>query len=106
MTETNKGKIIDSKSFLFTLNSNGRIDGKKQYYSKYGEVVFTLCDEKDERLMAFGEGHDICIFKEEIKNKSYCKHKSFNYRYTESLINIDNSNTFIPKKFCVIQMLK
>ena len=102
-TMRNKGEIVDSKSFVFSLKENEM----KYHFSLYGRTAFILCDENDDRLFAFGEGHDICVYKEELKKNSYCKKKSFNYNSDDSLISNTSSDTvFIPKKFAVIQMKK
>ena len=77
------------------------------YFSDYGKTAFTLCGPNDEKLFAFGEGYDVCVYKEEMKKQSYCQKASFNYKYNESLIQNGKIKTsFIPKKFAVIQMNK
>ena len=101
--------IKDRKSFIFSLRNNGRskemikIDMNKESMN----IAFTLYKKEHRMLFAIGEGNDICIMKENNKNKCYCQPKSFNYsKGKENVLTgkIGMFNSFQVKRILVIQM--
>ena len=90
------GKLLgssntDRNSFIFTLHSNGRIQQPMKFpilqsNEKWG---IQLYDQNAEVLFSIGGG-DICIFKENLKDKCYCEQISFNYS--------GNKNTLIGRE--------
>jgi len=101
------GWIEDVHAFLFSLKSNGRLDGMSKFEIAHPQTAFKLFDKSNTFLCDFGDGSDIRIFKE--KNKSLCnqsKRQSYNYHGIESAL-LPNSNSvskFVPKRIVVIQM--
>ena len=97
----------DDKSFVFSLQSNNRIE-----YPIKCEILNTtngykLFDESDNRLIAFGS-NAILLRKYEMRKQSYCDQKNdlFNYHNISSvLIGKEYPNwLFKPKRILVIQM--
>ena len=100
----------DDKSFYFILNSKRKSSplkfNPKSYY-RYGIHLFSKHSDK---LIRLG---DISLFKQDFKEKSYCRGINGNcdgnyYGITNGLCGIDKRNNgllfFIPKRFLVIQM--
>ncbi|BFU22821.1 trichohyalin, putative [Entamoeba histolytica] len=79
--------INDSKSFVFSLESNGRIEGMKKFDIKKSTI-------------------DIAVFKENDKTKSYCCQYSFEYEGIKSALCGKEypNNYFTPKRIIVIEM--
>ncbi|BFU24019.1 trichohyalin, putative [Entamoeba histolytica] len=71
--------IYDSKSFLFSLESNGRMERMMKFDIKQSQYAFTLLNKSHVCLFAFGFGYDICVRKENYKTLSHCKQSSFEY---------------------------
>ncbi|BFU21880.1 trichohyalin, putative [Entamoeba histolytica] len=97
--------INDSKSFVFSLESNGRIEEMKKFDIKEPEYAFYLHNQSDDLLFAFGFGdgyEDIIVFKENDKTQSFCNQYSFEYNEIENAL-CGNEN-FTPKRFIVIEM--
>ncbi|BFU21936.1 trichohyalin, putative [Entamoeba histolytica] len=96
--------INDSKSFLFSLESNGRIKGMKKFDIKYPEYAFILHNQSDDCLFAFGFGYfcDIRVYKENNKTKSYCNQRSFEYKGVRNAL--CGKYNFTPKRIIVIEM--
>ncbi|BFU24067.1 trichohyalin, putative [Entamoeba histolytica] len=95
------GDINDSKSFVFSLESNGRIEGMKKFDIEQPEYAFILFNQSDNRLFEFGLG-DIVVFKENIKTYSYCCQRNFEY---EGISNaLCGKHSFTPKRIIVIEM--
>ena len=98
----------DDKSFLFNLQSNGRLTQPMKFEIKNTRLGFCLYKSKGEILSWLG---DICLNKEEKKKESYCKQikSNFNYQEIENAIcgkqpNQDGEMQFTPKRIIVIQM--
>ncbi|BFU20592.1 predicted protein [Entamoeba histolytica] len=96
--------INDSKSFLFSLESNGRIEGMKKFDIKKSGYAFWLWNQSDNCLFALGCGHDICVYKENYKTKSYCKQSSFEYGGISNAL--CGKGGFTPKRITIIEMKK
>ncbi|BFU19989.1 trichohyalin, putative [Entamoeba histolytica] len=97
--------INDSKSFLFSLESNGRIKGMKKFDIKHTQYAFILFNQSYDRLFAFGLLGDIEVYKENNKTKSYCKQSSFEYEgISNALCGKQNPEYFTPKRIIVIEM--
>ncbi|BFU23962.1 trichohyalin, putative [Entamoeba histolytica] len=100
------GWINDSKSFVFSLESNGRIEGMKKFDIKQPQYAFYLNNQTQDCLFAFGKYiHDIVIGKENNKTISYCDQSSFEYKGIENaLCGKQFPNRFTPKRIIVIEM--
>ncbi|BFU22404.1 TLD, putative [Entamoeba histolytica] len=96
-------KIYDSKSFLFSLESKGRMKGMKKFDIKQPEYAFKLYNQSDDRLFVFGYG-DIFVYKENYKTKSFCKQHSFSYEEISNALCGNYQYRFTPKRFIVIEM--
>ncbi|GAB1223493.1 hypothetical protein ENUP19_0149G0031 [Entamoeba nuttalli] len=97
------GYVNDSQSFLFSLESKGRIEGMKKFDIKYPEDAFWLHNKSDYSL--FGNGYDICVYKENNKIKSYCYQRSFEYKgISNALCGKSHPDHFTPKRIIVIEM--
>ncbi|BFU25565.1 predicted protein [Entamoeba histolytica] len=94
--------IYDSKSFVFSLESNGRIEGMKKFdIIKDQQHAFWLCSQSSDRLFKF-ESYDIYLYKENNKTYSYCKQSSFEY---EGISNaLCGKYHFTPKQIIAIEM--
>ncbi|BFU21668.1 trichohyalin, putative [Entamoeba histolytica] len=102
------GYINDSKSFLFSLVSNGRMEGMKKFDIK-PRHAFWLWNQSDDCLFIFGcDGkylNDICVYKENYKTESHCNQYSFEYEGIENaLYGKLYPNRFTPTRIIVIQM--
>ncbi|EMS14795.1 hypothetical protein KM1_334920 [Entamoeba histolytica HM-3:IMSS] len=95
------GYINDSKSFLFSLVSNGRMEGMKKFDIKEPEYAFYLYNQLCDWLFDFGYC-DITIGKENDKTRSCCRQLSFEYEGIESLL--CGKYNFTPKRIMVIEM--
>ncbi|BFU21714.1 trichohyalin, putative [Entamoeba histolytica] len=97
--------IKDSKSFVFSLKSNGRMKGMKKFDIKQPQCAFYLHSQSDDCLFKFGNGYDIFVGKENIKTKSYCQQQSFDYKgKRKALCGKKYPNSFTPKRIMVIEM--
>ncbi|BFU22041.1 trichohyalin, putative [Entamoeba histolytica] len=100
--------IYDSKSFVFSLESNGRIEGMKKFDIKQPERAFWLWNQSDDCLFEFGcglFGHDISVGKENYKTQSYCIQDSFDYNgISNALCGKQLPKCFTPKRIIVIEM--
>ncbi|BFU23740.1 trichohyalin, putative [Entamoeba histolytica] len=96
--------INDSKSFVFSLESNGRIEGMKKFDIKEPECAFKLYNQSDDCLFLFGLG-DFGVCKENNKSKSHCDQYSFDYKGIEhALCGNEDQIPFTPKRIIVIEM--
>ncbi|GAB1220431.1 hypothetical protein ENUP19_0053G0029 [Entamoeba nuttalli] len=97
--------INDSKSFVFSLESNGRIYEMMKFDIKEPECAFKIYNQTDNHLFSFGNGWDIDVYKENDKAKSYCEQNSFEYYGIENaLCGKECPNRFTPKRIIVIEM--
>ncbi|BFU26171.1 trichohyalin, putative [Entamoeba histolytica] len=94
--------IYDSKSFVFSLESNGRMKGMMKFDIKQPEYAFKIYKQSDDYLFSFGYRHDICVFKENYKKYSYCDQDSFEYKGISNAL--CGKYYFKPKHFIVIEM--
>ena len=96
----------DQKSFLFNLESNGRLSEamKFEIKDKY-KGGYKLCDKSQYWLIELG---DIRLFKENNKNDSHCYQNDdiFDYHGIDKALcgKKEFYNSFIPKRIVVIQM--
>ncbi|BFU26704.1 predicted protein [Entamoeba histolytica] len=99
--------IKDSKSFVFSLESKGRMKGMKKFDIKQPQHAFHLCSQSDSFLFEFGYGlfgfgYDIEVHKENDKTISHCRQCSFEY---EGISNaLCGNKWFTPKQIIVIEM--
>ncbi|BFU19916.1 trichohyalin, putative [Entamoeba histolytica] len=97
--------INDSKSFVFSLESNGRMEGMKKFDIKEPDCTFKLWNQTSTCLFEFGSnGDDICVYKENKKTKSYCEQQSFEYNEIENAL--CGKECFTPKRIIVIEMIQ
>ena len=100
--------IPDQNAFLFSLKSNGRINGMKQFKIQNTSHTFILGNGSNP-LFTFGGGHDIIVYKQSCRTQSYCKQSStFDYAGLENPLvggNGSGRKSFIPKRITVIQMI-
>ncbi|BFU22116.1 predicted protein [Entamoeba histolytica] len=97
--------INDSKSFVFSLESNGRIKGMMKFDIKQPQFAFYLHNQSCDCLFGFGNGHDIRVCKENDKTKSWCEQCSFEYKgISNTLCGKLYPDRFTPKRIIVIEM--
>ncbi|BFU26143.1 trichohyalin, putative [Entamoeba histolytica] len=94
--------INDSNSFLFSLESNGRMEGMKKFDIKESEYAFKLYNQSDDCLFLFGLG-DFDVYKENNKTKSYCYQHSFSYEGISNAL-CGKEYRFTTYRITVIQM--
>ncbi|BFU22652.1 trichohyalin, putative [Entamoeba histolytica] len=93
----------DSKSFLFSLESKGRMKRMKKFDIKQSQYAFCLYNQYDDCLFKFGFGNDIFVYKENDKTQSYCCiQRSFEYKGIENAL--CGNHDFTPKRIIVIEM--
>ncbi|BFU23730.1 trichohyalin, putative [Entamoeba histolytica] len=96
--------INDSKSFLFSLESKGRIEGMKKFDIIDPQRAFWLYNQSHDYLFEFGWS-DIRVYKENNKTESYCKQQSFEYEgIRKAPCGKEYPNLFTPKRIIVIEM--
>ncbi|BFU24830.1 predicted protein [Entamoeba histolytica] len=100
------GFIYDSKSFLFSLESNGRIEGMKKFDIKRPQYAFYLNNQSHHCLFEFGYCGDIFVRKENNKTYSFCYQDSFEYEGIRNALCGKEwpNNYFTPKRIIVIEM--
>ncbi|GAB1220411.1 hypothetical protein ENUP19_0053G0002 [Entamoeba nuttalli] len=97
------GFINDSKSFVFSLESNGRIYEMMKFDIILPECAFKIYNQSNYHLFSFGNGGDIDVYKENIKTESYCIQYSFEYEGIENAL--CGKYNFTPKRIIVIEMI-
>ncbi|BFU21428.1 trichohyalin, putative [Entamoeba histolytica] len=96
--------ISDSKSFIFSLESNGRIEGMMKFDIEIPEYAFYLYNQSHDCLFDFGID-DIFVCKENDKTKSLCYQCSFEYEgISNALCGKEIPDRFTPKRIIVIEM--
>ncbi|BFU26348.1 trichohyalin, putative [Entamoeba histolytica] len=100
------GWINDSKSFVFSLESNERIEGMMKFDIKIPEYAFYLHRQSNNWLFVFGHGcGDIQVCKENDKRYSSCYQDSFEYEGIENaLCGKQYPERFTTKRIIVIEM--
>ncbi|BFU25665.1 predicted protein [Entamoeba histolytica] len=97
------GWINDSKSFVFSLDSKGRMEGMMKFDIKQPQDAFRLWNKSNNWLFNFGcGGGDIYLKKIYDKKDSHCKQRSFEYKGISNAL-CGNEN-FTPKRIIVIEM--
>ncbi|BFU22423.1 trichohyalin, putative [Entamoeba histolytica] len=97
-------KIYDSQSFVFSLESNGRMKGMKKFDIKEPQFAFWLFNQSHDCLFAFGY-NDIVVYKENNKTLSYCCQGLFEYKgILNALCGTGWPNHFTPKRIIAIEM--
>ena len=95
--------VNDDKAFIFSLKSNGRLDGIKKFEIKNSQNVFKLWNDCYSNLFYIGNV-DIGIYKSDQKSSSYTNStSSFDYHGLSNPLR-GTSATFTPKKIVVIQL--
>ncbi|BFU20529.1 predicted protein [Entamoeba histolytica] len=96
--------LYDSHSFVFSLESNGRIEGMMKFDIKEPQCAFWLFNQSSNCLFSFGLS-DIFVGKENKKTKSYCQQQSFEYKgIRNALCGKQYPKRFTPKRIIVIEM--
>ncbi|BFU20639.1 TLD, putative [Entamoeba histolytica] len=96
--------ISDSKSFVFSLESKGRIEGMMKFDIKQPQCAFWLFNQSYDCLFSFGY-YDICVYKENNKTESHCYPRSFEYKgISKALCGNEYPEYFTPKRIIVIEM--
>ena len=91
--------ISDSNAFVFSLQSNGRLNGMMKFGVKDVSKTFLLWSGKYDELFQFGS--DIVLYKQS-KKISFCNQKKYDYH---GLVNaLCGEIKFNPKRFNVIQL--
>ena len=90
----------DSNAFVFSLKSNGRINGMYKFEITNSSKAFYLNQKESETLFSFGDGFDICSKKNKVRG-SYCNQSSYNYGTAKQVL---CGYDFTPKRITVIQM--
>ena len=93
--------LTDWSAFLFSLESNGRLDGMKKFTIKDMLFAFCLFNKSSHRLFKFGRA-DINIFKKGSGYKHSCEQCAFYYGGNQNTL--CGTETFELKRFIVIQM--
>jgi hypothetical protein len=105
------GSWIKGKgSFLFSLKSNGRVNGMHKFEEKDGCNGFYLYDKTNERL--FETRYGFYLYKENQKTSSYVYEHNAYYDFhgitkafhPDAIKDSGNQKYFVPKRFVVIQM--
>ena len=102
--------INDPNAFIFSLQSNRRINGMKKYPKiRNDSNSFIVWNNTNTGggLFGFGKGKDICVYQGNRKSESYCLQYSYNYSgETNSLCSNGGreKTKFTPRRFIVIQM--
>ena len=100
-----KHGIIDSKAFLFSLRSNGRLPHPIKFPIKEKEYAFTLNDMDNSWLFLFGFGNDIILYDQSNKTSSQClQSATYDYQNIECALT-GNYSTFTPSRFIIIQFI-
>ncbi|EDR27209.1 hypothetical protein EDI_045730 [Entamoeba dispar SAW760] len=94
-------RINDSNAFVFSLESNGRIQEMMKFDIKDPQYAFGLYNQLDGGLFEFG-GNDIYVCKENNKTKSCCKQSSFEYKGISNVL--CGRQCFTPERIIVIEM--
>ena len=97
-------KIPTNKnSFIFSLRSNGRINGMMKFEIKKTECGLWIHKKDDNLLLSLGYC-DIYLYKDNEKFSSYCKQDNNDFNYNGYLNVLTGSYNFVPKRFFIIQM--
>ncbi|GAB1226993.1 hypothetical protein ENUP19_0316G0013 [Entamoeba nuttalli] len=97
--------INDSNAFVFSLESNGRLEGMMKFDIMKQQYAFYLFNQSSVGLFEFGNGGDILAYKENNKTTSSSKQYSFEYKGIEdTLCGKQHPDRFTPKRFIVIEM--
>ncbi|BFU26553.1 trichohyalin, putative [Entamoeba histolytica] len=97
--------IYDSKSFVFSLESNGRMKGMMKFDIKQPRFAFWLDNQSSDCLFGIGFS-DIRVYKENDKTKSFCI-QQYSYEYegiSNTLCGKLYPDRFTPKRIIVIEM--
>ncbi|BFU23673.1 trichohyalin, putative [Entamoeba histolytica] len=93
--------INDSQSFVFSLESNGRIERMMKFDIKEQQYAFILYNQSHDCLFGIGFS-DILVYKEDKKTNSFCLQHSFEYKGISNAL--CGKEDFTPKRFIVIEM--
>ncbi|BFU19425.1 trichohyalin, putative [Entamoeba histolytica] len=101
------GFINDSQSFVFSLESNGRMKGMMKFDIIEPQNAFYLGKQSDDCLFAFGYC-DIVVYKERYKTQSFYDQNTFDYKGISNALCGTGlfKNFFIPKRIIVIEMIQ
>ena len=99
--------ITDHNAFVFSLKSNGRLDGMKKFKCVKPENAFNVNNQNGEWYSILfggngGIGYDITLRKENRKLESYCHQECYDYENIPNALTGERS--FVLKRMTVIQM--
>ena len=95
--------ITDSNAFVFSLKSNGRLNGMMKFNITEPQYAFYLYQKSYfYDLFLIGGGNDIGIYKKNNFNGGWGDQRSFNYEGHQDVLK--GSGFFTIKRFVVIQM--
>ncbi|EMD47994.1 Hypothetical protein EHI5A_200360, partial [Entamoeba histolytica KU27] len=96
--------IYDSKSFVFSLESNGRIEGMMKFDIIEPEYAFWIPKKNETFGYLFAFGHiDIDVYNKSRKSVSNCHQKSFNYKGMKNALR-GKDEYFCPKHIIIVEM--
>ena len=102
----------DKNAFLFSLKSNGRLNGmmKFEIQEQSAQSAFWLGKKNDSPLFYFGGGV-IYLYKESAKTSSYCQQSDYYFNFhgvsnafLENCKLNGSSVRYVPKRFIVLEM--
>ena len=98
----------DEKTFVFSLKSNGRINGMKKFEIRDIRYGIFGCSNGDACLISLGRGTDIGLMKKHSKSSCWCNQECSNFNYEGINTGLCGPNpmetNFTPKRITVIQM--
>ena len=100
----------DNNTFLFSLKSNGRLNGMMKFEIKDTNKGYAVYQISHEYLIGLGAEFGIVLYKENSKGKSNCRQNNsyFDYHGTENPLvggsGIESRKYFTPKRIIVIEM--
>ena len=94
------GKYVESDNcFIYSFNYQETYTIKDRRYS------ICIHNDNDDKLLTIGK-EDIILYKQEKKNKSYCKQTSFDYGKEKNVLvgKEGKNNPFDPKRIVIFQL--
>ena len=95
--------ITDSKAFVFSLKSNGRLNGMKKFDITQPQFAFYLYQKSSQIYLFSIGGNDIGVCKKNYRNGGWGNQQSFNYEGHQNVLK-GNDDDYTMKRFVVIQM--
>ena len=97
--------INDSNAFVFSLKSNGRINGMRKFDITQPQYAIFMYQKSNSRLFRIGGGADIGVYKKNSNSFWTNTQTSFNYEGLSGVFRGATSMTnYSLKRFTVLQM--